>query len=212
MSVGRFITFEGGEGAGKSTQVRLLSEALESQGHTVVKTREPGGAEGAEQIRDLLVSGATNRWQPMTEALLNYAARVEHLTHTIKPALARGDWVISDRFFDSTCAYQGYGHGLDLEQLATLQQVVVGDFKPDVTFILDLPVEVGLMRALERGDGEDRYERMGADFHNRMRDGFLEISEKDPDRCIVIDAADSIDAIHQAILTALPHDQLDLSK
>jgi len=212
MVSGNFITFEGGEGAGKSTQVRLLAEALENKAPGLVTTREPGGAPGAEQIRELLVSGATNRWQPLTEALLNHAARIEHLEHTIKPALQRGQWVISDRFADSTLAYQGYGHGIDLEHLENLQRVVIGDFKPNLTFVMDLPVEEGLRRALDRGDGEDRYERMGIDFHNRLRAGFLTICEKQADRCVLIDATQDIDSIHRSIIDAVHHKFPELSR
>lgn len=203
MAPGHFITFEGGEGAGKSTQVKLLADYLSSLGGDVVQTREPGGAPGAEHIRNLLVSGATNRWQPMTEALLNYAARLEHLTATVYPALEQGRWVISDRFSDSTRAYQGYGHGIDLGELTKLQTLVMGPFAPDMTLVMDLPVEEGLRRALERGDGEDRYERMGHDFHHRLRHGFLEIAKSEPERCVVIDATAGIEEIHQVVIEAL---------
>ena len=203
MPRGKFITFEGGEGGGKSTQVRLLADVLGKAGVPVVVTREPGGSSGAEQIRGLLVSGDVDRWQPMTEVLLNYAARVEHVAKTIEPALQKGSWVLSDRFSDSTLAYQGYGHGLDLKKLAELQQIVVGGFKPDLTYILDLPVEDGLRRAISRGDGEDRYERMGKEFHNRLRNGFLEIAKSDASRCIVVDATQGIDEIHQTLVSSL---------
>ncbi len=203
MPRGTFITFEGGEGGGKSTQIRLLAEALAGAGASVVTTREPGGAPSAEQIRSLLVSGAVDRWQPMTEALLNYAARAEHVAKTVEPALQQGDWVLSDRFADSTVAYQGYGHGLDLGQLSVLHRIVLGDFKPDLTFILDLPVEEGLRRAIGRGDGEDRYERMDKDFHNRLRKGFLDIAKKEPERCMVIDATGDIDTVKGMVIAAI---------
>lgn len=199
MSKGKFITFEGGEGAGKSTQVRLLAQALEAAGQEVVTTREPGGAPGAEQIRDLLVNGAVNRWTPMTEALLNFAARTEHLDKTVLPALDKGQWVISDRFADSTFAYQGYGHGVPLETLRQLYAAVLGDFKPDLTLIFDLDLQTGLDRASARGEGEDRYERMGTDFHQRLRQGFLEIAKAEPQRCVVIDASLAIDGVTQTI-------------
>ncbi|NQW00161.1 MAG: dTMP kinase [Rhodospirillales bacterium] len=205
MTGGKFITFEGGEGAGKSTQVRRLATAMAAAGQPVLTTREPGGAAGAEQIRSLLVSGAIDRWQPMSEALLNYAARAEHVAQTIEPALRRGDWVVSDRFADSTLAYQGYGHGLDPEKLKSLHHITLGDFQPDLTYVLDLPVEEGLRRAMARGDGEDRYERMGIDFHNRLRDGFLEIAGADPERCVVIDGTADMDTIQQSIWAALQH-------
>lgn len=203
MPRGKFISFEGGEGGGKSTQVQLLADALRQLGHQVVTTREPGGAPSAELIRNLLVSGDVDRWQPLSEALLNYAARTEHLFHKIEPALARGDWVISDRFADSTMAYQGYGYGQDLKKLELLHTVVVGDFKPDLTYILDLPVEAGLKRALARGDGEDRYERMDHAFHNRLRNGFLEIARLDTKRCVVIDATETIEVIQHSVLRTL---------
>ncbi|HJN25748.1 MAG TPA: dTMP kinase [Rhodospirillales bacterium] len=199
MSKGRFITFEGGEGTGKSTQVTLLANALRSSGLDVVTTREPGGAPGAEEIRSLLVNGAVNRWTPISEALLNYAARAEHLDKTVYPAIERGQWVISDRFADSTMAYQGVGHGVERETLNKLYSAVLGDFKPDLTVIFDLDLETGLKRAGSRGEGEDRYERMGHDFHERLRKGFLEISREEPDRCAVVDASGSIDQVSAAI-------------
>ena len=199
MGKGKFITFEGGEGAGRSTQVHLLAQALEATGHEVVTTREPGGAPGAEEIRNLLVNGAVNRWTPMTEALLNYAARAEHLDKTVLPALENGKWVISDRFADSTLAYQGYGHGISLDTLRQLHATVLGDFKPDLTLIFDLDLRTGLERASSRGEGEDRYERMGSDFHERLRQGFLEIAQNEPERCVVIDAALAIEDVTDAI-------------
>ncbi|MHA1598941.1 MAG: dTMP kinase [Alphaproteobacteria bacterium] len=191
----KFITFEGGEGTGKSTQVKLLGDALAAIGIDAVTTREPGGAPGAEDIRKLLVNGDVGRWSPMSEALLNYAARAEHLQHTIVPALESGQWVISDRFVDSTTAYQGYGHGLDLQILEDLNRVVLGGFKPDLTLVFDLDLDTGLARAASRGDGEDRYERMGRDFHERLRQGFLDIADGQPDRCVLIDATGDIDGI-----------------
>jgi dTMP kinase len=200
---GKFITFEGGEGSGKSTQIHYLFEAIMKVGQFVITTREPGGAPSAEQIRALLVTGDTDRWQPMTEALLNYAARIEHVSQTVEPALNAGTWVLSDRFADSTIAYQGYGHGINLQKLADLHQIVLGDFKPDLTIILDLSVKDGLRRAINRDDSEDRYERMGLDFHNRLRDGFLEIANAETDRCVIIDATKSINVVRQSILFAM---------
>ncbi len=191
----KFITFEGGEGSGKSTQVKRLADVLGVAGIDVVTTREPGGAPGAEEIRNLLVNGDVGRWTPMTEALLNYAARLEHMERTVRPALEAGKWVISDRFADSTTAYQGYGHGLDGENIARLHRLVLGDFKPDLTIILDIDLDTGLARAASRGNGEDRYERMGRDFHERLRKGFLEIAEKEPQRCAIIDGAGDIEAV-----------------
>ena len=188
MTRGRFITLEGGEGAGKSTQVRLLAESLRAAGIDAIATREPGGAPGAEQIRKLLVDGEVSRWDPMTEALLHSAARREHLVHTLRPALECGKWVVSDRFADSTVAYQGYGLGLGAETVAALNRTVIGDFSPDLTIVLDLPAEEGLKRAHERGDGAQRYERMGLAFHEKLRQGFLEIARAEPQRCVIIDA------------------------
>jgi dTMP kinase len=199
VSKGRFITFEGGEGTGKSTQVDLLASALADAGVDVISTREPGGAPGAEEIRNLLVNGATNRWTPMSEALLNYAARAEHLDKTVFPALEKGQWVISDRFADSTLAYQGFGHGVERGALDKLGSAVLGDFKPDLTIIFDLDLEVGLARAGARGQGEDRFERMGHDFHERLRQGFLQIASEEPERCAVIDASASIEQVAAAI-------------
>lgn len=198
----RFVTLEGGEGAGKSTQITRLAQHLEACGIAVTTTREPGGSEGAEDIRRLLVEGTPGRWDGETEALLHFAARRDHLVRTIWPALADGSWVLCDRFADSTMAYQGYGHGLDRSVIDTLYRLAVGDFRPDLTLILDLPVETGLARAGARNDAisdraaaEDRYERMDRAFHQRLRDGFLDIARREPARCVVIDAGRAADAI-----------------
>jgi dTMP kinase len=181
----RFVTFEGGEGAGKSTQIRLLADALRQAGELVEVTREPGGTKGAEEIRALLVEGGAGRWQPESEALLHFAARAEHLSHVIRPALGAGKWVLCDRFADSTLAYQGYGQGLDLDWLWTLRRRIVGATEPGLTIILDLPVESGLARA----ETEQRYERMGVDFHRRLAEGFRQLAAADKDRCRLINAA-----------------------
>ena len=197
---GRFITLEGGEGAGKSTQIRLLADRLEQAGIAVRTTREPGGAPGSELIRDLIVKGAVDRWTPMTEALLITAARAEHVARLIRPALDQGQWVLCDRFFDSTVAYQGAARGLGMTEMTQLQQLALGSFAPDLTLILDLPVDVGLARAVRREagrtDGEDRFERMGQDFHSRLRRAYLEIAGQETARCQVIDADRDIGAIH----------------
>jgi len=205
---GRFITFEGGEGGGKSTQLRLLAEALRGRGLEVVTTREPGGSPGAEDIRALLVNGTIDRWDPTTEALLHSAARRDHLVKTVWPALGRGAWVLCDRFADSTLAYQGYGHGIAPDSIEALTRLAVGDFTPDLTLILDLPVELGLARAgsratAENHPAEDRYERMGSAFHQRLRLGFLTIAGAAPDRCVVIDAGRPLDAVRADILAAV---------
>ena len=210
MKPGKFITLEGGEGAGKSTQVRFLATALDAVGIDVVVTREPGGSPGAEEIRRLLVTGDTARWSHATEALLHYAARRDHLEKTVHPALDAGRWVISDRFADSTMAYQGYGHDLGRETVESLHHLVVGDFAPDLTVILDLPVETGLARAAARGDGEDRYERMDAAFHRRLRQGFLDIAAREPGRCAVIDAAGTVERV-QAAVRALVRERLGVN-
>ncbi len=201
MTRGRFITIEGGEGAGKSTQAERLCETLRAGDRVVVCTREPGGSTGAEDIRRLLVSGEVDRWDAITEALLHSAARRDHLVKTVQPALARGEWVVSDRFADSTTAYQGYGQGLKLDVVERLFEIVVGDCIPDLTLILDVPVDVGLARANERGGG--RYERMDATFHQRLRDGFLEIARREPARYVVIDARSDPDTVHSAVVAAV---------
>ncbi len=197
---GRFITLEGGEGAGKSTQISRLVRALTAAGIPARATREPGGAPGAELIRKLLVEGEPGRWRPTTEALLHFAARVEHLDDLVFPALDAGEWVVCDRFADSTMAYQGYGHGLDRTVITTLYQTVIGDFAPDLTLILDVPVEIGLARAATRRNAETRYERMDHGFHERVRRGFLEIARQYPARCVVIDANGPPDAVTDSIL------------
>ena len=208
MAAGRFITLEGGEGAGKSTQVAALAEALRERGREVVTTREPGGSDGAEEIRRLLVTGLTDRWDPLSEVLLLYAARRDHWQHLIAPALARGAWVISDRFADSTMAYQGYGLGLAREIIRRIHRVTLEGVAPDLTLVLDLPVLTGIERSLRRleqtaGVAEDRYEQMDIDFHERMRAGFLEIAAGDPGRCQVIDANCASADVSGAILTAV---------
>jgi len=196
---GRFITLEGGEGAGKSTQIARLADWLKARGREVVTTREPGGAPGAEMIRKLLVEGPAERWDGTTEALLHFAARRDHLRLTVWPALKRGAWVISDRFADSTRAYQGYGHGLDLTMLARLYEIAIGGFRPDLTLILDLPIETGLARAVARRSAETRYESLPRDFHERVHDGFAEIAKSEPVRCAIIDASRDIEAVAAAI-------------
>jgi dTMP kinase len=197
---GKFITFEGGEGAGKSTQVHLLAESLRKLGLEVIETREPGGSPGAECIRELLVNGGTDRWSGIAEALLNYAARRDHIDRTITPALEGGVWVICDRFSDSTMAYQGYGHELGADWISELHQLVLGDFKPDLTMVFDITPEQGLRRTNSRPDMENRYERMEFSFHERLRAGFLDIASNEPGRCMVLNASGEIDDIHARTL------------
>jgi dTMP kinase len=201
MTTGIFITLEGGEGAGKSTQLKLLEERLTTHGIDIVRTREPGGVPSAETIRDLLVNGETDKWRPLTETLLHFAARHEHISRLIQPALKNGQWVLCDRFSDSTTAYQGYAQNIDLEAISSLYRLAVGNLEPDLTIILDLPVEVGLERAEDRGIGGTRYERMGIEFHQRLRDGFLQIAANNPHRCSIVDATQSIQEISENIMT-----------
>ena len=191
-----FITFEGGEGTGKSTQVKLLAERLRAEGKDVVTTREPGGTPEAEALRALLVSGDTSRWSAEAEALLNYAARDSHLAKVIRLALASNKTVICDRFMDSTRAYQGFAGGCPMEMIDQLERSIVGTTKPNLTLIFDLDPKLGLARAKLRGDAvEDRYERKGLAFHQRLRDGFLAIAKSEPARCKLIDASQSIDDV-----------------
>lgn len=200
---GGFITLEGGEGVGKSTQIQRLAAALELANLPVLTTREPGGSPGAEAIRSLLVEGAVDRWDAITELLLHYAARRDHLAQTILPALQSGTWVICDRFADSTMAYQGYGLSLGRGVVEHAHALAVGDTRPDLTVILDVPLDVGLARAEARDGGDsNRYERMDRDFHQRIRDGFLDIAKREPDRCVVIDASADADAVHTKIIEA----------
>jgi dTMP kinase len=200
---GHFITFEGGEGAGKSTQVRILAERLKSAGVEVVATREPGGSPGAEAIRALLVTGDPDRWSAVSETLLMYAARRDHIERTIRPALQRGAWVISDRFADSSRAYQGAGGGVAADFLAAMETHVLQDTRPDLTLILDLPVEQGLERAGQRGGHEARFEAKDLAFHQRLREAFLDIALAEPARCAVIDALAARDAVSEAIWAAV---------
>lgn len=198
MARGFFIALEGGEGAGKSTQARRLAAHLRAAGHEVVLTREPGGAPGAEEIRRLLVTGEPGRWSPLTEALLMYASRDDHLNVTIRPALARGAIVITDRFADSSEAYQGAGGGVSLNRLNALRSMVVGADEPDLTLIFDLPVATGLARAAARG-GDDRFESKGAAYHQRLRDAYLAIAARRKDVAVLIDAAQDEEAVAEAI-------------
>lgn len=202
MTPGRFITFEGGEGAGKSTQLKRLVARLQAAGREVVATREPGGSPGAESIRDLVLNGAADRWSPVTETLLMYAARRDHVERVIRPALGRGAWVVCDRFADSTRAYQGAAGGTAPELIAALETHILEDTRPDLTLIFDLSPEAGLARAQSRG-GEMRFESKGLAFHQRLRDGFLAIAKTDADRCVLIDAGGSMDEVEAAVTAAV---------
>jgi dTMP kinase len=194
---GRFITFEGGEGTGKSTQAGLLAQRLRAMGVGVVLTREPGGSPGAEIIRHVLLSGAAKSLGPDAEAILLAAARDDHVSATIEPALARGRWVISDRFADSTKVYQGALGGVDPRMIGGLYRVTVGDLKPDLTFILDVPADVGLARAgKRRGEaGVDRFEAEAPEFHEKLREAYLQLAAGEGDRCVLIDARDAQAAV-----------------
>lgn len=203
MTAAPFITLEGGEGAGKTTQIRLLRDFLTQAGKAVVTTREPGGSPGAESIRNLLLTGNQGGFDGITEVLLHYAARRDHLHSTVFPALERGEWVICDRFADSTAAYQGAGMGVGDDAIAAIHAVSVGDFRPHLTLILDLPPEVGMERMKARGENPDRYERMDLDFHRHVRKGFLRIAAEASDRCVVIDATRAVDEIAGDIAAAV---------
>lgn len=191
---GAFITFEGGDGVGKSTQIALLAENLTRAGRHVVATREPGGSQGAEAIRGLLVHGDAERWSARSEALLMYAARADHLERTINPARLRGAIVLCDRFADSSMAYQGFAGGLGQATIAALDALIVGADGPDLTLILDAPTAAALSRSQSRG-GDDRFESKGTAYLERVRQGFLKIAVAAPDRCVVIDAARPKDEI-----------------
>lgn len=204
----KFITFEGGDGTGKTTQIKLFTEWLQSEyGLNTLCTREPGGTEESEKIRSLLVCRDGGNWDPISEVLLLSAARREHLVNKIWPALEKGTWVISDRFVDSTYAFQGYGMGLSQTRLQQIYKEIAGDFEPALTFILDIDPEEGLKRSgkqLEETNDivektEDRYEAMGLEFHQRLRQGFLDIAERNPKRCVVINAHDDIDDVQKNI-------------
>jgi dTMP kinase len=198
---GRFITFEGGEGSGKSTQVATLVKRLGTLGVGVMATREPGGSTGAEAIRHVLLSGAAQPLGAYAEAILFAAARDDHVSQTIRPALDRGQWVISDRFADSTRVYQGVLSNVDARLIARLETLTVGDVRPDLTFVLDLPAEVGLERAARRrGNGAgDRFESEALDFHRKLREAYLELAAREPDRCAVIDATAAPDTVADAV-------------
>ncbi len=205
---GKFITFEGGEGAGKSTQAKRLAASLEKHGHRVVLTREPGGTPGAEEIRALLVEGAPQRWSPLCETLLFLAARADHVTRLILPKLEEGWWVVCDRFSDSTLAYQGVARGLGPDLVRKLQAIALEGFASDLTFVLDLPAESGLQRAHARGPGHGtRFERFGTEFHIKLREAFRAIAAREPERCVILNADLAPDAVAADILRIV-HERL----
>lgn len=204
MNVARFITLEGGEGAGKSTQLKLLAASFTAAGIPAQTTREPGGSEGAEAIRNLVVTGSIDRWHDTTEALLFMTARYDHVEKLIKPTLANGTWVLCDRFYDSTYVYQGIAKGVGGEWLDKLYALLFGNFSPDATLLLDLPADVGLGRATARGnEAESRFERMGIAYHTKLREAFLERARHESQRIITIDATQPPQHVHTAIVDAL---------
>lgn len=200
---GSFITFEGGEGSGKSTQVALLAERLRLRGIEVVTTREPGGSPGAEAMRHLLLSGVVKPLGPTAETMIFAAARDDHVQTTIAPALARGAWVICDRFIDSTRVYQGALGNVDRRIIRALERATVGEAMPDLTFILDVPVEVGFARVTDRGEEKDRFESEEIEFHIQLREAFLDLARSEPKRCVVIDASQARDAVATRIWLAV---------
>ncbi len=199
---GRFITLEGGEGAGKSTQIQVIKDYLQFRGNDVVVTREPGGTSEGQEIRNLLVSGDIDKWSPLSETLLILADRAAHLERVIRPSLAEGKYVVCDRFFDSTRAYQGVAGGLGLDVIHNLQQAVLGTTLPDVTLLLDIDPEKGLRRAQERG-GELRFESKTLAYHRTLRNAFLDFAAQEPDRIFVIDADQDVEAVSADILAVL---------
>lgn len=198
----KFITFEGIEGSGKSTQVKLLHQYFLEQKIPAILTREPGGSKVAEEIRSLLVNGEVDKMDGVCEVLLNFAARRDHLEKLIKPALAKGESVICDRFFDSTIAYQSFGQNVDLKIIQTIQNAAIGGFKPNITFLIDVAVDVAFERIKNRADN-NRYEKMDKSFHQKVRQGFLEIAKNNPERVVLIDGSQSEQKIHQAIKALL---------
>ena len=200
---GRFISFEGGEGAGKSTQLRLLADRLRAEGVEVVITREPGGTEGADAIRELILTGDADRWGVRAEALLMNAARADHVERLIRPSLARGAWVITDRYADSTLVYQGVGGGLSEDELRALHRVATGDLWPDLTLILDIPESEGLARAIARPGQELRFESKGAAFHAAVRAGYRARAAAEPARCKLIEATGSVESVADRIWAAV---------
>ena len=198
-----FITFEGGDGSGKSTQVNLLKDYLDNLNFETIKTREPGGTPSAEILRDLLTTGEVEKWTPMSEALLMWASRYEHLIQVIEPALNSGKNVICDRFYDSTYAYQGVAHNLGIDKMEKLKKIIIGDIEPDVTFVLDIDPKVGLKRSLDRSNQENRFESYNIDFHNKIRSAFIEIAKKNKNRCVVVDASLNEQEINNSIITVI---------
>ena len=200
MAKGKFITIEGGEGTGKTTQIKLLEIFKKKKKIKFITTREPGGSKGAEKIRKLILKSNQNDWSPMTEALLHISARSDHLEKKIKPNLKKGIWVICDRFRDSTVAYQGYGNGLKLDVLEMLQESIFDKLNADLTIILDTLPNISLSRARKRKNGNQKYENMGINFHKKVRKGFIEIEKKNKKRCKLLSANDDRREINKKII------------
>ncbi len=203
MAQGKFITFEGGEGAGKTTQAKLLAEALEKAGVETLLTREPGGTFGAEAIRNLVLEGTSDRWSGMTELLLMYAARLDHVEKLIKPALERGVWVLSDRFADSSLAYQGHARGLGADRVKSVHEAVMGGFEPDLTILFDMDPVLAQKRVETRGENLTRFDAESLDFHKTLRRAFLDIADENPERVHTVDADGSRGNVQNRILFAL---------
>ena len=203
MDKGKFITLEGGEGAGKTTQAKLLVEALNAAGIETVLTREPGGTFGAEAIRKLVLDGTKDRWSGMTELLLMYAARVDHVEKVIRPALSRGAWVISDRFADSSVAYQGYARGVDLKRVKGVHEAVMGEFGPDLTILFDIDPVIAMKRVETRGEDISRFDAESIEFHNTLRSAFLDIAKENPDRFFTLDAGEKRQGVHTRMIYAV---------
>ena len=195
----QFITFEGGEGSGKSSQINILKSKLIDKGIDVVSTREPGGTPSAEILRELVTTGEVNKWEPMTEALLMFASRYEHTKNLIIPSLENGKWVLCDRFYHSTYAYQGLGHGLGLEAMEALKKISIGEIEPDLVFFLDIDPMEGIKRTMGRHTNEDRFEKMDISFHTKLRDAFLGFSETYSENSVVINASQEINKISDII-------------
>ncbi|MCQ2734665.1 MAG: dTMP kinase [Alphaproteobacteria bacterium] len=203
---GKFITIEGGEGSGKSTQVKLLASYLQTKGIDVLTTKEPGGTPEGKVLRELLVTGDKDKFDAITECLLYYADRRNHLTKLVWPSMQEGKWVISDRFADSTEAYQYYGYNkrVDYETLENMYKIVAGDFKPDLTIILDIDPKVGMQRSFAKAQEmkvkELRFESRQLEFHQNLRQGFLDIAKREPKRCVVLNADKDIETLHREIV------------
>jgi len=195
----QFITFEGGEGSGKSSQINLLKSKLIDRGIDVVCTREPGGTPSAEILRELVTTGEVNKWEPMTEALIMFASRYEHTKNLIIPSLENGKWVLCDRFYHSTYAYQGLGHGLGLDSMEALKKISIGEIEPDLVFFLDIDPMEGIKRTMGRQTNEDRFEKMDISFHNKLRNAFLSFSKTYSDNSVVINASQEINKISDII-------------